>query len=173
MYMYSSLHTIHCASENNSILPKQNSRHDGRAWLGRVCSHIRAFGFSYSHIKEISVLKACWTDMTQVYYRIAGKFGGELNLAVWRTAWATTKLKSAKISYLHIHCIPMAIPYQTAKSKSTNMFEMAIWDPTANFNSHQYSSYMVLCWGEHWWIIYVGSRMCHVYLLLVGETVYL
>ena len=36
-------------------------------------------------------------------YRIAGKFGRELNLAVWRSAFATAKLKSAKISYLRIY----------------------------------------------------------------------
>ena len=32
----------------------------------------------------------------------------------------------------------MAIPYQTAKVKSANMFAMAIWDLTAKFNSCQY-----------------------------------
>ena len=47
-------------------------------------------------------------------YHIAGKFGGELNLAVWRSTLTTAKLKSAKI------------------------FAMAIWDPTAKFNSRQY-----------------------------------
>ena len=31
-----------------------------------------------------------------------------------------------------------AIPYQTAKLKSANTFAMAIWDPTAKFNSRQY-----------------------------------
>ena len=36
-------------------------------------------------------------------YRIAGKFGRELNLAVWRSAFATAKLKSTNISYLHIY----------------------------------------------------------------------
>ena len=72
---------------------------------------------------------------TQCTYHIAGKFGGELNLAVWWSARATAKLKSAKISYSHI-C--MAIPYWTAKFKSTNMFAMAIWEPTAKFNSRQY-----------------------------------
>ena len=34
-------------------------------------------------------------------YSIAGKFGGELNLAVWRSTFATAKLKSANISYLY------------------------------------------------------------------------
>ena len=36
-------------------------------------------------------------------YRIAGKFGGELNLAVWRSILQPPKLKSAKISYSHIY----------------------------------------------------------------------
>ena len=31
----------------------------------------------------------------------------------------------------------MAIPYLTAKFKSANTFKMAIWDPTAKFNSRQ------------------------------------
>ena len=38
-----------------------------------------------------------------VYYRIAGKFGGELNLAVWRSSLRPPKLKSANISYLYIY----------------------------------------------------------------------
>ena len=41
-----------------------------------------------------------WVD---IYYRIAGKFGRELNLVVWRSACATAKLKSANISYSHIY----------------------------------------------------------------------
>ena len=36
-------------------------------------------------------------------YHIAGKFGRELNLAVWRSAYATAKLKSTNISYSHIY----------------------------------------------------------------------
>ena len=32
----------------------------------------------------------------------------------------------------------MAIPYQTAKFKSANIYAMEIWYPTAKFNSHQY-----------------------------------
>ena len=36
-------------------------------------------------------------------YRIAGKFDGELNLAVWRSAFTTTKFKSANISYSYIY----------------------------------------------------------------------
>ena len=78
-------------------------------------------------------------------YCIAGKFGGELNLVIWRTAWVITKLKSAKISY------------RTAKFKSANTFEMAIWDLTAKLNSRQYfqlysiwiCTSMTLC-TNHW-----------------------
>ena len=40
---------------------------------------------------------------TSVVYRIAGKFGRELKLAVWRSTFATAKLKSTDISYLHIY----------------------------------------------------------------------
>ena len=38
-----------------------------------------------------------------IFYRIARKFGRELNLAVWWSTRATAKLKSAKISYSHIY----------------------------------------------------------------------
>ena len=38
-------------------------------------------------------------------YCIVRKFGRELNLVVWWSAWATAKLKSAKISYSHIYII--------------------------------------------------------------------
>ena len=43
------------------------------------------------------------TQYKNPLYRIAGKFGGELNLAVWRSTFATAKLKYANISYLHIY----------------------------------------------------------------------
>ena len=55
-----------------------------------------------------------------IAYCVAGKFGVELNLAVWQSIFATTKLKSAKILYLHI-IIHMAIPYRAAKFKSANV----------------------------------------------------
>ena len=35
--------------------------------------------------------------------------------------------------YIHV-----AIPYRTAKFKSASIFAMAIWGPTAKFNSRQY-----------------------------------
>ena len=48
--------------------------------------------------------------------------------------------------------IRMAIPYRTAKFKSANMLVMAIWDPTAKFNSHQYFwLYSTFVWNLlHW-----------------------
>ena len=55
------------------------------------------------------------------------KFG---SLAVYIT---NAKLRSAKISYSHIH-VHMAIPYRTAKFKSANIFAIAILDSTAKFN---------------------------------------
>ena len=50
----------------------------------------------------------------------------------------------------------MVIPYQTAKFKSTNIFMMAIYGPTAKFNSHQYfrlysnitRKMIIIMWGE-------------------------
>ena len=58
------------------------------------------------------------------------KFG---SLAVYLTA---AKLKSTNISYLHNY-VCMVIPYRTTKFKSANIFAMAIWGPTAKFNSRQ------------------------------------
>ena len=43
------------------------------------------------------------SNVYALLYRIAGKFGGELNLAVWWSVFATAKLKPAKISYLRIY----------------------------------------------------------------------
>ena len=62
-------------------------------------------------------------------YRIAGKFGGELNLAVWRYGLACNrqiKIKIRQNFILAYNIIRMAIPYQTAKFKSANIFTMAI-----------------------------------------------
>ena len=39
----------------------------------------------------------------------------------------------------------MAIPCQTAKFKSANMFTMAIYGPTAKFNSRQYFQLYGMC----------------------------
>ena len=49
----------------------------------------------------------------QITYCIAGKFGGELNLAVWQSMLQLPDLKSGKISYSYIIC--MVILYRTAK----------------------------------------------------------
>ena len=71
-----------------------------------------------------------WT-VCKMTYSIAKKFGGELNLVVWLSTFAIAKLKSANISCLHI-CVWQS----PTELKSTNIFAMAIWDPTAKFNSH-------------------------------------
>ena len=63
------------------------------------------------------------------------KFGG---LAVYII---TAKLKSAKISYSHIQCIRMAIPYRTAKFKFANILAIAILGSTAKFNPANISGY--------------------------------
>ena len=58
------------------------------------------YGFLLATIQRLFIVRI---RLHEYYYRIAGKFGGELNLAVWRSIITTAKLKSAKISYLHIY----------------------------------------------------------------------
>ena len=77
-----------------------------------------------------------------ILYCIAGKFGGELNLAVWRTSVCLCNRQIKICQYFllayTLSCIHMAIPYWTAKFKSANTFAMAILGPTTKFNSRQY-----------------------------------
>ena len=56
----------------------------------------------------------------------------------------------------------MAILYRAAKFKSANMFAMAIWDPTAKFNSCQYFRLYgnVQC---HYYSVLVCGGVLHVY----------
>ena len=88
----------------------------------------------WHHMKMLNTTR--WKSFVWCYC-IDGKFGGEFNLAVWRSIFTTAKLKSANITCLNI-IICMVIPYWTAKLKSTNIFTMVIWGPTAKFNSCQY-----------------------------------
>ena len=63
---------------------------------------------NHNHRVELSWL-AYSNFQTKIYicnkvkaiYRIDGKFGGELNLVVWQSTYATAKLKSTNISYLY------------------------------------------------------------------------
>ena len=86
-------------------------------------------------------LEVCtWRTTCNRKIPIAGKFGRKINLAVWWSTFAATKLKFANISYLHV------ILYRTTKSKSANMFVMVTWDQPQNLiNSNQdfrlYSNY--------------------------------
>ena len=48
---------------------------------------------------------------------------------------STAKLKSTNFFRVHVH---MAIPYHTAKFKSTNSVKNVIWGKTAKFNDRQY-----------------------------------
>ena len=102
--------------------------------------------------------------MSHNYYnfRIAGKFGG---LAVYIT---TTKLKSAKISYLH-NIIRMAIPYRTAEFNiiilllCCNILAIAILGSTAKFNSRQYFRLY-----DIWILLLIYYNMIKVALKCVG-----
>ena len=53
--------------------------------------------------KMLEIWASVITVSCSLMYRIARKFGGELNLAVWWSSSTTAKLKSAKISYFHIY----------------------------------------------------------------------
>ena len=76
------------------------------------------------------------------------------------------------LAYIH-----MAILYRTTKFKSANTFEMAIWDTTAKFNSHQYFQlygiqYMYMihthCSLYQWYFVYI--IVAHVCMLLVCSS---
>ena len=58
------------------------------------------------------------------------KFGG---LAVYLCNRQIKMRQYFILAYIHV-----AIPYRTAKFKSANIFAIAIWGPTAKFNSRQY-----------------------------------
>ena len=118
-------HINHVASQrdmNLSVLPSRRSW-DSNVELQRRTVYDREpkvqftvhITPSFSHIRNTHQPYRQWerleyTCMTisiktklRMKYRIAGKFGGELNLAVWRSIITTAKLKSAKISYSHIY----------------------------------------------------------------------
>ena len=62
---------------------------------------------------------------------------------VWRSAWASAKLKSAKVTYSHVY-----IWRSRTKLPNLNqpiMFAMAIWDSTPKFNSLQYFRLYSIC----------------------------
>ena len=73
----------------------------------------------------------CYSDQQNVYY-----IDRKLNLVVWQSRIATAKIKICQ--YLIFVYVRMAIPYQTDKFKSANIFVIAIWGQTTKFNSHQY-----------------------------------
>ena len=71
-----------------------------------------------------------------------------LNILYSRKIWRGIKFGGSAVylcnhqikihQYFLLAYIHMAIPYQTAKFKSTNIFAMAILGPTTKFNSRQY-----------------------------------
>ena len=69
-----------------------------------ICPYLEQIKKS-NYLEKIRVLQLCkwWHIHTTCsffyrYYRIDGKFGGELNLAVWRSPTATPNLISAKLT---------------------------------------------------------------------------
>ena len=87
--------------------------------------------FRLSQCRKVynTYMRTC-TCTTTCTYRIAGKFGG---LAVYLNNRQIKIRQNFLLAYIRV-----AIPYRTAKLNSTNTFAMAIWDPTAKFNSRQY-----------------------------------
>ncbi len=67
---------------------------------------------------------------------MAGKFGGELNLAVWRSI-----LQPPNFLLTYIR---MAIPYRTAKFKSANILAIPIWAQQSNLIPANISGYTVV-----------------------------
>ena len=79
-----------------------------------------------------------------MYYHIAEKFGGELNLVVWQSNFAIVKLTPANISHFYNMC--MVIPYQTVKFKSTNM-QWQLGVQPSNLILANIFGYLVYCYA--------------------------
>ena len=73
--------------------------------------------------------------MQSSVYRIAGKFGGELN---WRFGGLYYNRQIKIRQNFLLAYIRMAIPYRTAKFKYANILAIAILGSTAKFNARQY-----------------------------------
>ena len=71
-----------------------------------------------------------------MYYRIARKFAREYKFSDLAVYLCNFQIKTRQHFLLEHIC--MAIPCQTAKFKSANIFSMAILGPTAKFDSCQY-----------------------------------
>ena len=109
-------------------------------WLVNYCS------VSDMQASELTIYMCCQSGWEMypfnLLYRIAGKLGRELNLAVWRFAPTTVKLKSANISYTHI-CI------WRSRTKPPNLnppifsLELILGDPP-NLIPAKFSSYTVI-----------------------------
>ena len=85
-----------------------------RAVLIRCCCCCCCVGFLPTyivHLRYVNFYLAATVQCTcvhvyissSIFYRIARKFGRKLNLVVWLSVFATAKLKSATISYLHTY----------------------------------------------------------------------
>ena len=96
-----------------------------------------------------------------IIHRIAGNFGGVLNLAVWQTSWATAKLKSTKF----FTCIyTYGDLYQTANLNLPIWLRWQFGDPTAKFNSTNISGYLLSFDIQFWTVQHPTSihkyRLC-------------
>ena len=74
-------------------------------------------------------------------YHIAGKFGGELNLAVWRFAPTTVKIKSANI-IIYVYGDPVPNSHANLNPPIFSL-ELILGDPP-NLIPTKFSGYTVL-----------------------------
>ena len=103
---------------------------------GIIRSYSPAISKSYRLQKRNQTFLA--NDDLHINHRIARKFGGELNLAVWRSGGLYYNRRIKIRQNFLLAYIRMAIPYQTTKFKSVNILAIAILDSTAKFNACQY-----------------------------------
>ena len=125
------------------------------------------------------VLARLWNSSSGIFsrkYRIARKFAEELNLAVWQTAWVTAKLKSTEITYSRIYIWRFYTKQPNLNLEiSASMFGMAIWDPTAKFNSCQYfwlyGSTLMLAVCKVYLYLSIRQRVNQFYLSVYSTAV--
>ena len=84
-----------------------------------------------------------------IIYRIAGKFGGEFNLAVWRSPTAPPNLISTNYPHTRITQLNFASQSQIAKFKFRQYLISAVGDQIAKYNSRQnfrlYGTTCIIC----------------------------
>ncbi len=75
----------------------------------------------------------------QLKYRIAGKFGGDLNLALWRSGSRSSILNPPTLITGHNACFQMCTATDKRQIKiSPTLFMPIIYGSSAKYNDRQY-----------------------------------